>query len=187
LAVAALVIGLAVAVPTTLYVKYDRGTNLSYRWCSETAPRFAFDEGVRIKQRLRAQGQLESAEATSGLGRLLAVSPSRRLVVGFSIAFVLFLALSFARLRLPRWPVHPVLLLLWTTYPASRLAPSFLIGFLVKWLVVKYGGDRAYRKLRPVMIGLVAGDMLFGFTTSLVGAIYYAATGVPPPRFSVFW
>jgi hypothetical protein len=187
LAVGALVIGLAVAIPTTLYIKYDRGTNLWYRWCSDSAPRFAFDQGVRVKQRLRTQGTLEAAEATSGFGRLLHIRPSGKLMAGFAIAFVLFLVLSFARLRLPGWPIHPVLLLLWTTYPASRLAPSFLLGFLVKWLVVKYGGDKAYRKLKPVMLGLVAGDMLFGLSTSIIGGIYYAATGVAPPRFSVFW
>ncbi len=57
----------------------------------------------------------------------------------------------------------------------------------MKSVIVKYGGDKAYQRLKPAMIGLIAGDTVFGVFTSLVGSIYYAATGAPPPRFSVFW
>jgi len=185
--VVALVVGLAVAVPVTLYIKYDRGTNFSYNWGRMVAPRFAFDEALRIKHRLASQGALEAAESASGLGRLLHVAPSGTLVAGFVVALVLFLGLSAARLRLPWWPLHPVILIVWTTYPASRFAASFLIACLVKWAVVKYGGDSTYQRLKPLMVGLVAGDMLFGLTASMIGFGYYFATGGSPPTFSVFW
>lgn len=187
LCVVALVVGLAVAVPVTLYIKYDRGTNMSYNWGTMVAPRFAFDEAVRIKHRLTSQGELEAAEAASGLGRLVRIAPSGRLVTGFVVALALFLGLSAARFRLPWWPLHPIILIVWTTYPASRFAASFLIACFVKWAVVKYGGDSTYQRLKPLMVGLVAGDMLFGLTSSAIGFGYYFATGVSPPHFSVFW
>ena len=183
----ALVLGLAIAVPSTLYIKYDRGTNLSYNWATVTAPKYAFNEAVKIKQRLRTQGELERAETQSGFGRIFSIAPSKTLIVGFAIAFAVFLLLTFARLRVPWWPIHPVLMLVWATYPGARFASSYLIGFVLKTAIVKYGGDKAYQRLKPMMIGLIAGDMLFGILTSFVGGIYYLATGSPPPRFSVFW
>jgi hypothetical protein len=60
------------------------------------------------------------------------------------------------------------------------------MAFVVKWSVLKYGGDRIYRKIKPVMLGLIAGDMLSGLLTSAIGGAYYFVTATPPPRFSVF-
>jgi hypothetical protein len=79
------------------------------------------------------------------------------------------------------------MMLVWSTFGGRRYASSFLVGFLVKWAVVKYGGDKAYRRIMPMMIGLIAGDMLFSISTSIIGGIYYAFTGSAPPRFSVYW
>jgi hypothetical protein len=156
----ALVVGLAVAVPVTLYIMYDRGTNLSMAWSSEHVPRFSFDEAVRIKQRLRTQGILEEAESVSGWRRLLAASPSRTLLVGFGAALCGFLVLSMLRLRFPAWPLHPILLLLW----GSGTAPWFVASVMVGWLA----------------------KMLFGVTASVVGGVYFLITGKPPAQFVTF-
>lgn len=185
LGVAALVVGLAAAVPVTLYFKYDRGTDMTYGWASKMVPRFPFEQTLKIKQRLAAQGELAESESTSGWGRFAAASPDRTALVGFGVGVVLVLLLSAGRLRIPGWPLHPVLLLLWTTYPGYRFAASFLIGCSVKWAVVKYGGDATYRGWKPVMFGLIAGDMLAGVGASVVGGVYYLVTGKPPERFVV--
>ena len=100
-------------------------------------------------------------------------------------ALCAFLLLSAARLRIPWWPIHPVMLLGWSTFGVWKFSSSFLLGTLVKWLVVKYGGDRAFQRLKPVFIGLIAADMLTGITTSIIGFIYYFITGTPPPRFVI--
>jgi len=186
LGVGVIAIALAVAVPVTLRTKYDRGTDLSYDWTTKYAPRMAFDETVRIQQRLRTQGVLERAESVSGFGRIVEMAPSPRFLAGFGAALVLFLGLSAARLRFPSWPIHPAMLLVWSTFAGTRFSASVLVGFLVKWIVVKYGGERACRVARPVMIGLIAADMLAGITTSVIGAVYYAVTGIAPPKFVVF-
>ena len=113
------------------------------------------------------------------------MSPNRRLLVGFGIALALFFVLTALRLRFPRWPVHPILLLVWGVIPAGRFVTSFLLGCFLKWAVVKYGGDKAYRRVMPVAVGLIAGDMLIGVSTSIIGGIYYFITGDPPPRYSI--
>ena len=78
-----------------------------------------------------------------------------------------------------------LLFLLWSQAAGYRFAASFLIGCFLKTVIVKYGGDATYQRLKPLMFGLIAGDMLVGFRTSVIGGIYYLVTGTPPPRFVV--
>jgi hypothetical protein len=63
--------------------------------------------------------------------------------------------------------------------------PSFLLGWSIKKVVTKYGGQGLYKRLTPVMFGLVAGDMLGMLTPSIIGAVYYLATGEVAPTYIV--
>lgn len=71
-----------------------------------------------------------------------------------------------------------------STGPARVMAFSFIIGWLIKVAVTRYGGPRLYQNLKPLMIGLIAGDMLGGFIPMIIGLIYYLVTGLPPAQFS---
>ena len=56
--------------------------------------------------------------------------------------------------------------------------------------LVKGGGwglfvPTIYRRLKPLMFGLIAGDMLAGVGTSIIGGIFYLVTGAAPPQFAV--
>jgi len=185
LSAAALVIGLAVAVPVTLYFQYDRGANMADGWANAAVPKFGIDESLRVKRLLEQQGTLEKAAALSGWSRLLACRPDPGLVASFVAGLAAVLLFTAGRLRFPGWPLHPVLFLVWGTYPAQMFAGSFLVGWFVKVMVMKYGGEAAYRRLRPLMMGLVAGDMLGGITPNIIGAIYYFTTGNPPKPFGI--
>ena len=46
---------------------------------------------------------------------------------------------------------------------------------------VRFGGTEAYRKCKPFMIGIIAGEMLIGIVFMGVGAAYYMTQGVKPP------
>jgi hypothetical protein len=84
-------------------------------------------------------------------------------------------------LRFPNWPLHPALFLIWATYPAMHMAVSFMLGWFIKAGVTKYGGAGAYRKLQPLMFGVIAGDMLGGALAVIVGIVYFLINGEPPP------
>jgi hypothetical protein len=45
----------------------------------------------------------------------------------------------------------------------------FLITWLVKLLVVRYGGMRLYRQAMPFFMGLVLGDCIAAFFWAMVG------------------
>ncbi|HOG50122.1 MAG TPA: hypothetical protein PKY10_05995, partial [Lentisphaeria bacterium] len=73
----------------------------------------------------------------------------------------------------------------WPGYGGYTMAWSFLIGGTIKIIANHYGGGKFVQKLKPLMIGLIAGDMLAGLTIIASGAIYYAITGTPPKGYWV--
>ena len=62
---------------------------------------------------------------------------------------------------------------------------SFIVGWLIKSVVTKYGGPRLYMRLKPFMLGLVAGEMSVGIVLILIGTIYHFITGELPKTFTI--
>ena len=131
-------------------------------------------------------GQLETAEALTGLvDRLKHIEPQRGFVWATLTGVALVVGFSVARLRFTWWPLHPVIFLIWTTYPIQRFGWSFFLGWCIKRAVVGFGGIHGYEKGKPLMIGVIAGDVLSGLIWMAAGLIYYAATGTKPPIYQV--
>jgi len=181
-----LLVILAVALPVTMYFQYSEGLpHRTDRSVWGTQPAHPFSNALEAEQRLEAQGLLEVANASSTWERLLAMSADPRVAWSAAIGCVVFLGFAAARLHFPWWPLHPVLFLVWHTKVLAFFAASFLLGWLIKVLVTKYGGERTYRALQPLMLGLVAGDILGGGTTILIGWIYAFVTGELPKEFLI--
>jgi len=79
-----------------------------------------------------------------------------------------------------------VLFLVWETAPMSSLSHSFLLGWFIKMAVTRLGGHRIYQKTKPLMIGLIAGDLLGPSIFILYGAVYYGMTGLLPAQYDYF-
>jgi hypothetical protein len=99
---------------------------------------------------------------------------------------LLVLATAVLRLRLPWWPLHPVAFLVWGTYPIVMFGPSFLMGWLVKAGVVGTTGAKGYHAVRPLMVGIIAGELLTGLFWMIVGAVYFFVAGKTPVSYSIF-
>ena len=179
---AVIVLSLFVAIPCTLYWQYQRGgpttSALTLSWTRRTAA-FPFENMVEVKQRLRAQGQLETASALHGWSRLSHLDPDGKQVSAFFIALAIALAVSLARLRFTWWPLHPMGFVFLGGFPAYYLWFSFLLAWLTKVAVTRYGGARLYERLKPLMVGFIAGGVLGGLLPMLTGAVYYAVAGHP--------
>ncbi len=178
--VVALMVGLAVGIPTTLYFQYERGVDVSL-WKIEQAKR-PFNETISIMQRLDAQGQLEEAGQVTGLKRFAEASPHRNGLIAFGAAAALVLLFSFLRLRFTGWPLHPVMFLVWSTYAGNAFAQAFLFGWLIKVLITRFGGMGVYQRFKPLMFGLIAGEMLGGVIPMIISFIYFVVTGGEIPR-----
>ena len=179
----ALIVGLAVGIPVTLYFQYDRGVDVSSWHINQT--KVPFNDVITIMQRLDAQGQLEDAGAVTGLARFLDAAPNGQAIATFLISAALVLVFSGLRLRFANWPLHPVMFLVWSTYAGNAFAQSFIIGWFIKVCVTKYGGAKIYQQFKPLMFGLIAGEMLGGVVPMMVSLVYYIFTGEPPKPFLV--
>jgi len=69
------------------------------------------------------------------------------------------------------WPFHPIG---YAVANAGSGAPfewvwmSIFVGWLCKYLTLRYGGIQAFRRVMPFFIGLILGDYAAGAISSLI-------------------
>jgi len=179
-------LGFALAVPVVLAAMYTCGVPLVDRWGSGWVPKWPFAQLNTAMYQLQATGSLAEAEGHSTLGRWLAISPQPGFLWAVAIGAGLVLLFMALRLRAAWWPLHPIIFLTWTTWPLMNFSSSFLLGWLLKRCLTRYGGQRLVAATVPFMIGVIAGDLLGGALFMAVGALYYIFTGTPAPIYRIF-
>lgn len=170
-----LLISLLVAVPATIYWQYDRGAPTS-GW-PRSSSIYPFENTVEVVHKLQGQGCLETASTVTGWARFRELQPNIPYLSAFAITAALAVGVGLARLRFARWPVHPVIFIFFGGYQGMYMWFSFALGWLIKNVVTKYGGAHLYHRIKPLMIGVIAGSMVADFIPMIVGMIYYAVTG----------
>ena len=83
-------------------------------------------------------------------------------------------ALMAVKLRFPFWPLHPVAFPLGFDMTVDDMLPAILVTWLVKSLLLHYGGLRAHRRALPLFLGLVVG----AGTMSLVRSALSGLVGI---------
>jgi hypothetical protein len=79
--------------------------------------------------------------------------------------------LGIMRLRFWWWPFHPLGYVAANIWSMHWYYLPFMIGWLAKSLVVRYGGLGPYRKTIPLAIGLIVGDLLNSAIWSVVALL----------------
>jgi len=89
--------------------------------------------------------------------------------VGFSVVILL----SFLHTRFVWWNLYPVAYPLSSSlnWSMSWMWSSIFVSWLIKFMILKYGGIRAYRKSIPFFIGLILGDYLVGGFWNMLGIL----------------
>ncbi len=101
---------------------------------------------------------------------------------GFGIAGALLYACS----RFPAWPIHPVGILFVRWSIGNLLWFSIFLGWLVKTFITRLFGGGAYRKARPLFLGLIIGELLAIIVWALVPVVMIQLLGADPldvPRY----
>ena len=75
------------------------------------------------------------------------------------------------RLRFLGLPLYPLAYPLAGYSYFNYLWFPFLLCWLVKWIVLKYGGIRGYRQTVPLFLGLVLGDFVLGCIWAILGLL----------------
>ena len=179
-------LGIVLAVVIGLVATYDAGTPKQCRWSYDVLPKLPFKAVEPEILQLKGEGRLEAAETVPWYSKLDSVRPKRNALWAAGFGFAAVLVFSILRLRLPRWPLHPVLFLVWVTWPMYVFSYSILLGWLVKKLSIRFGGYAVVRKLKPLMFGVISAEILGALIFMVVGAVYFLITGNPPKAYRYF-
>lgn len=103
-------------------------------------------------------------------------------VAAMGVGSLLVLVLAYLKLNLASWPLHPAAVPLTFSYCMEELTVPLFALWLVKILLLRYGGLRAYRAGLPLFLGLIVGDCLsrivFGFLVRLFGLHWMSCTAL---------
>jgi hypothetical protein len=98
------------------------------------------------------------------------LQPDLRGMGAIGFGFLVTAALMALRSYFVWWPLHPVGYAIANTNSMTSTWLPFLIAWLAKLLILRYGGARLYRQSIPFALGLIAGDLLGGGLTTAIGA-----------------
>jgi hypothetical protein len=178
-----LLLATSVAVFTEIWSGYQ---NAGYNYKDPQYPTMVYNAAERVVTKLCLAGKVDTVNSYTGWQRLQHMRPQKGFLLYAAIGFVAVIGISALRLRWTWWPFHPLVLLTFGAWTMGRYGASFLLGWLLKALVLKIAGSSKYMELRPMMIGVVVGDLLAGFIIFIMLWLYYIYTGIQPPKFDLF-
>jgi len=87
-------------------------------------------------------------------------------------------AFTYLRHQFLWWPIHPIGFPVGGTYMAYFAWSSMFAGWLLKLLILRYGGIRLFHRLRPFFLGMVLGEvsnlgiwMVIDYFTGMTGDV----------------
>ena len=84
--------------------------------------------------------------------------------------------LVYMRVRFFWLPLHPLGYAMASNQEMSDLWLPILICLLLKWIILKYGGIRSYRRAVPFFLGLLLGDQRMGIIWGLLSVLLNTLT-----------
>lgn len=138
--VVALALTVVITMVTSLQVLYSQGGLAGYTWFSKAGPEATFNS---ISGKIKSPVDVDYKYVGW-------------MVFGATMVYLMVLARS----RFLWFPLHPLGYLMSAGYPIRRLWFSFFVGWLLKTLIMKYGGSDTYAKFRPFMIGMILGNIV---------------------------
>jgi hypothetical protein len=99
--------------------------------------------------------------------------PDGFLRVALGLGGGVVLLLVWLQSRFVGWPLSPYGFIIASTYMTNRMMwASIFIGWAAATLVLRYGGLRLFRQLRPIALGLVLGYYLTKLPITVLSAVF---------------
>ncbi len=99
--------------------------------------------------------------------------------VFFAVGILFTVFLSYMRAMFYWWPFHPLGYALCVSWAVSVFWFSCLVAWIIKGLILRYGGMRLYVRARPWFFGMILGE----FGAAVVWVLLSALTGISAPVF----
>jgi hypothetical protein len=150
----AIVLAIVVSFFVTIYNGYVYGGNRASLWYYESFPQRIQQRYVAVVPEVGKTAEVSAARAeTEASYRSI-----RTWHVVYGAAFMTVLMLL--RHLFLWWPIHPIGFVFSSTYGIQQIWVAVMIGWLIKFFVLRYGGVKLFRRLRPLFMGLILGEFL---------------------------
>jgi hypothetical protein len=103
------------------------------------------------------------------------INPMASVCFFLGAAFTVFLA--FMRRQFWWWPLHPLGFVMVGSWSLVVYWFAIFLAWLLKTVIVHYGGLSGYTRARPFFLGLIFGEMSIAVVLTLVDAIWH----IPAP------
>jgi hypothetical protein len=139
-----------VALWAYLHLAYDYGASARMRG----------GQGFSLETYNRLAGWISQPQPPNALANTAAGA-------GFTFASVLLLA----RTRLAWWPFHPIGYAISGSWSMNLVWMPLLIAWIIKGILLRYGGVRLYRAALPFFLGIILGQCIAGSLWHLAGML----------------
>lgn len=150
---------LLVAGALQIYLPYTRGGNTMYSWIYFSSNQLGLWE---------YQGHMQWAAPRTWQGPVF-----------FAVGIIFTIFLTYMRAMFYWWPLHPLGYALCVSWSMTVFWFSCFVAWLVKALILRYGGMRLYLKARPWFLGMILGE----FGMAVIWTLISVFTNTPTPEF----
>ncbi len=180
-------LAIVVAMTTRIHQHYTYGANLmsadgyGQNWTQKRFLNTSTDQLIVLED-IGQRHSPSEAQPLSLFDRAKLFKPDTKFISYAFLGAVCVFAFFFLRFRYTGFPLHPVLFLIWGSYHIGIAMYSFLIGWCVRELIIRFGGDKIYQGAKPFFIGLVLGELFLILLSAVSGMGYNIFTGEMPPK-----
>ncbi|MCZ7646369.1 MAG: hypothetical protein M5U26_13975 [Planctomycetota bacterium] len=166
---------LIVSFGSFLNLAYTQGGVNGFGWFFNPYPSDEYGRIAKTMSKVKSFEKKEAEAAEKGKEIPYADRPDEarrdwKMVGWMGVGGAVLAAFTVARRFFFWWP-HPAGYVLWMAGTIDRLWFAFFLGWLLKWMVSKFGGMKVYNESRNFFIGMVVGEAVAAVVWSLV-AIY---------------
>jgi hypothetical protein len=154
-----IVSALLVAGALQIYLPYTRGGNTMYSWIYFSSNQLGLWE---------YQSHMQWAGPRSWQGPVF-----------FTVGILVTILLTYMRAMFHWWPLHPLGYALCVSWSMTVFWFSCFVAWIVKGLILRYGGMRLYLKARPWFLGMILGE----FGMAVIWTLINVFTNAPTPDF----
>ena len=134
------------------------------------------DRGYQLGMEVRAYSPSLSAFGIEPYRRLTdwLQSPTGPLIpeTSFTVfGYLMTTILMLFRMRFVWWPFHPAGFAISTSWGMNVTWGCLFMSWLVKLIILKYGGPVRYRKIAPFFLGLILGEFTIGSLWTIIGIV----------------
>jgi len=85
-------------------------------------------------------------------------APNSAGILATGVGAVFTVVLMWLKMRFQWWPLHPVAFPIALSWAIDSMRPALLLVWIIKGVLLRYGGLRMHRQALPLFLGLIAGS-----------------------------